>query len=53
MNGVSPNILKSLDKEQRIILYKFIKDWIDNPDLIYEEWTKSKLMRLLTKGRLY
>jgi len=46
MNGVSPNTLKSLDKEQRIILYEFIKDWIDNLDLICKEWTKSELVPL-------
>ena len=52
INGVSPNALKLLDKLHRQILFRFIKQWMDDPSVIFKEWTRSKLKSLPKKGDL-
>jgi len=36
MNGVSPNMLKTLDNKNKYVLL-FIKDWIEDSTIIYEQ----------------
>ena len=36
INRVSPNMLKTLDDENKYVLYLFIKDWIEDNTIIYE-----------------
>ena len=53
MNGVSPNMVKTLDDENKYVLYLFIKDWMNNSMITYEQWTKSRLVPLPKKGNLH
>jgi len=52
-NGVSPNMIKALDVENRRILFRFMRDWMENDDLTFDEWLESRLVPLPKKGDLH
>jgi len=37
INGISPNILKALNEDNRRVLFEFIKMWMEDEDVIYNE----------------
>ena len=37
INGVSPNMIKTLDDENKYVLYLFIKDWMEDNTITYEQ----------------
>ena len=52
LNGAFLNVLKLVNKENKRILYQFIKDQIEDNNLMHEQWTKSRLVLLPKKGDL-
>lgn len=53
INGISPNILKVLDSGKQLILFNFIREWIEDDSIIHYEWKKSRLVPILKKGDLH
>ena len=51
-NGVSPNAIKALNEENRIILLQFIHQWMDNPSLNFNNWEIATITPLPKKGDL-
>ena len=49
---MSPNVLKSLDDDHRRMMFKSIKELMDDPSVECEEWARSKLVLLPKKGNL-
>ena len=37
INGISPNILKVLNKDNKRVLFEFMKVWMEDEDVIYDE----------------
>ena len=52
-NGVSPNMIKALDEANRRVLFLFMRDWMENDDLIFDDWLESRLVPLPKKGDLH
>ena len=53
MNGISPNIVKVLDGKNKFLLFTFIREWMENKDVVYDEWLMSRLVPLPKKGDLF
>ena len=50
---MSPNVIKSLDINNKLALFEFIKTWIENKNIKYEDWMKLRLVPLPKKGNLH
>ena len=51
-NKASPNGFKALDEGHRKILYKFIRNWLEDLDLEHAEWLLAGVKPLPKKGNL-
>ena len=51
LNGVSPNAIKALNDENRLILFQICSDCLDN-DVKIEDWKIGNLKILLKKENL-
>ena len=45
-NDMSPNIAKSLDINNEMMLFEFVKAWMDDKNIKYEDWMKLILVPL-------
>ena len=52
-NGVSPNMIKALDDTNRRVLFMFMCDWMENEDMVFDDWLESRLVPLPKKGDLH
>ena len=43
---MSPNVIKSLDINNKLALFEFIKTWIENENIKHEDWIKLRLVPL-------
>ena len=50
---MSPNVIKPLDINNKLGLFEFIKTWIENENIKYEDWMKLRLVPLPKKGNLH
>jgi len=53
INGISPKILKVLNKDNRRVLFEFMKVWMEDEDVIYNEWKQPRLVPLPKKGDIH
>ena len=50
INGILPNILKALNKDNRWVLFELMKVWMEDNNIVYDEWKQSKIVPLPKKG---
>ena len=50
---MSPSMIKDLNKDNRRVLCKFMCNWVEDDNLLYEKLTKLRLVSLLKKGDLH
>jgi len=51
-NGLSPNAIKALNDDHRLILLQFLHQWMDNPSLTFDDWQIATVTPLPKKGDL-
>ena len=51
LNGISPNVIKSLNDQKKRCLYKFIFQYFEE-GLDFKEWHKAKQIPILKKGNI-
>ena len=50
LNHISPNALKALSTEHKMILFGYVKKWWDDPNVDYDDWHNATLVPLPKKG---